>query len=84
MEMDRRRVSTGSLCKDGVEVDIAIARGAWALAGVQMKADAAVSASDFRRPRKLREAAGDRFSGDVVLYDAETSATLGSGAGLGP
>ena len=36
--------------------------------------------ADFRGLRKLKEAAGKRFAGGVVLYDGETS--LGFGDGL--
>ena len=63
--------------RDGVEVDVVIGRGAQALAGVEVKAGATVTASDFRGLRKLRDAAGDRFAGGVVLYDGETSAGFG-------
>ena len=63
--------------RDGVEVDIVIERGAQALAGVEVKAGATVTASDFRGLRKLRDAAGDRFAGGVLLYDGETSAGFG-------
>lgn len=65
--------------RDGVEVDIVIERGASALAGVEVKAAASVSAADFRGLRKLREAAGKRFAGGVVLYDGEVSASFGEG-----
>lgn len=65
--------------KDGSEVDIVMERGARALAGVEVKASATVTAADFRGLRKLREAAGKRFAGGVVLYDGETSASFGDG-----
>ena len=65
--------------KDGTEVDIVLERGARAVAGVVVKAAATVTAADFRGLRKLREAAGKRFAGGVVLYDGETSATFGEG-----
>ena len=65
--------------KDGTEVDIVIERGAQALAGVEVKASATVTASDFRGLRKLRDAAGSRFAGGVVLYDGEMSASFGGG-----
>lgn len=65
--------------KDGSEVDIVIERGARALAGVEVKSGATVTAADFRGLRKLREAAGKRFAGGVVLYDGETSASFGDG-----
>ena len=65
--------------KDGVEVDIVLERGAHELAGVEVKAAATVTAADFRGLRKLREAAGGRFAGGVVLYDGESSASFGDG-----
>ena len=65
--------------RDGVEVDIVLECGAQALAGVEFKAGATVTASDFRGLRKLRDATGDRFAGGVVLYDGETSAGFGDG-----
>ncbi len=36
-----------------------------------------VTASDFRGLRKLRQAAGKRFAGGVVLYDGETMVSFG-------
>lgn len=65
--------------KDGAEVDIVIERGARELAGVEVKASATVTAADFRGLRKLRESAGRRFAGGVVLYDGETTASFGDG-----
>ena len=65
--------------KDGTEVDIVMERGARVLAGVEVKAAATVTATDFRGLRKLREAAGKRFVGGVVVYDGETSASFGDG-----
>ncbi len=65
--------------KDGAEVDIVIERGARLLAGVEVKAAATVAPADFRGLRKLKEAAGNRFRGGVVLYDGETSASFGDG-----
>ena len=62
--------------KDGVEVDIVIERGMQAIAGVEVKAGATVTASDFRGLRKLKDAAGSRFAGGVVLYDGEMSASF--------
>ena len=65
--------------KDGAEVDIVIERGARAMVGVEIKAAATVTAADFRGLRKLKEAAGKRFAGGVVLYDGEISASFGDG-----
>ena len=65
--------------KDGAEVDIVIERGAHMLAGVEVKAGATVTTADFRGLRKLKQAAGSRFAGGVVLYDGETCASFGEG-----
>lgn len=65
--------------RDVAEVDIVIERGAHRIAGVEVKAAATVTAADFRGLRKLKEAAGRRFAGGVVLYDGETSAGFGDG-----
>ncbi|MCU7923285.1 MAG: ATP-binding protein [Candidatus Thiodiazotropha sp. (ex Dulcina madagascariensis)] len=65
--------------KDGVEVDIVLETGSQRVAGVEVKAAATVTASDFRGLRKLRQAAGKRFSGGVVLYDGETMVSFGDG-----
>ena len=65
--------------KDGAEVDIVLERGAGQVAGVEVKASATVTSADFRGLRKLKDAAGKRFAGGVVLYDGETSAGFGDG-----
>ena len=65
--------------KDRAEVDIVIERGALAVAGVEVKAAATVTPSDFGGLRKLRKAAGERFSSGVVLYDGEIGASFGDG-----
>lgn len=63
--------------KDGAEVDIVLDRGAGEVAGIEVKAAATVTATDFRGLKKLREAAGDRFLTGVVLYDGESVAGFG-------
>jgi predicted AAA+ superfamily ATPase len=63
--------------KDGAEVDIVIEHGSRALAGVEIKASATVTAADFRGLRKLKDASGKRFVSGVVVYDGETSASFG-------
>lgn len=63
--------------RDAAEVDIVIERGARTVAGVEVKASATVTAADLRGLRKLKEAAGARFAGGVVLYDGDTSAGFG-------
>ncbi|MFL5439388.1 MAG: ATP-binding protein [Myxococcales bacterium] len=63
--------------KDATEVDIVVEQGPRAIAGVEVKAGATVSESDLRGLRKLRKAAGTAFRRGVVLYDGETTASLG-------
>ncbi len=65
--------------RDGAEVDIVLERGAHEVAGIEVKAAATVTASDFRGLRKLKAAAGKRFASGVVLYDGETSVGFGEG-----
>ena len=65
--------------RDGVEVDIVLEQGAGMVAGVEVKAAATVTATDFRGLRKLKEAAGRRFKAGVVLYDGEVTAPFGKG-----
>ena len=65
--------------KDLAEVDIVIERGTSQLAGVEVKAAATVSSSDFRGLRRLKEASGKRFAAGVVAYDGETSVSFGDG-----
>ncbi|MCY4079102.1 MAG: ATP-binding protein [Caldilineaceae bacterium] len=65
--------------RDGAEVDVVLERGTRALAGVEIKAGATVTTADFRALRKLKAAAGIRFSCGVVLYDGETSVRFDDG-----
>ena len=65
--------------KDGVEVDIVAERGAYAVAGIEVKASATVVPADFRGLCKLAKAAGERFAGGVVLYDGEACTGFGNG-----
>ena len=58
--------------KDQVEVDIVMESGS-RVAGVEVKAGATVTVSDFRGLRRLKDACGERFAAGVVLYDGETS-----------
>lgn len=59
--------------RDGVEVDLVLEQDGHAIAGVEVKASATVTAADFRGLRQLRAAAGERFQAGVVLYDGEHS-----------
>lgn len=63
--------------KDGVEVDIVLEGIGQRVAGVEVKAAATVTAKDFRGLRKLKESAGARFAGGVVLYDGEVTTSFG-------
>ena len=65
--------------KDGSEVDIVLERAGTQVAGVEVKASATVTSSDFRGLRKLKEAAGANFAVGTVLYDGETTAGFGDG-----
>jgi predicted AAA+ superfamily ATPase len=65
--------------RDKVEVDIVIERGVRQLAGVEVKAAATVTATDFRGLRKLKHTTGKRFVAGVVLYDGEAVASFGDG-----
>ena len=65
--------------KDKIEVDLVIEKGSVAVAGVEVKASSTVRASDFRGLHKLKDAAGDRFAGGVVLYDGEKCWSFGEG-----
>ncbi|MFQ5631994.1 MAG: ATP-binding protein [bacterium] len=63
--------------KDGYEVDIVLEKGTRQIAGVEVKAAASVTSSDFHGLHKLASAAGKRFIAGVVLYDGEASASFG-------
>ncbi len=65
--------------RDDFEVDIVLEQGHAAVAGVEVKAAATVGESDFRGLRKLRDAAGRRFTGGVVLYDGGAAVRFGDG-----
>ena len=62
--------------RNGVEVDFVLERGT-ELAGIEVKASATVTASDFKGLRKLQEAVGSRFTAGIVLHDGETCASFG-------
>lgn len=63
--------------KDGAEVDIVIERGSRRVAGVEVKASATATSSDFRGLHRLAAATGDRFVGGAVVYDGEMCASFG-------
>lgn len=55
--------------KDQHEVDIVIEDRTRQTVGIEVKASATVSSSDFTGLRRMAEAAGKRFVAGVVLYD---------------
>jgi len=63
--------------KEGAEVDCVLAAGEHAVAGVEVKAGATVTAADFAGLRKLQAAAGDAFRGGAVVYDGEVTLPFG-------
>ena len=63
--------------KDQVEVDIVLERGR-RVAGVEVKAGATVTASDFRGLHRLKEASGTSFAAGAVLYDGEAVVGFGN------
>jgi len=62
--------------KDKVEVDIIIERGRQ-LAGIEIKASATVTQSDFKGLKKLKDACSEQFSAGVVFYDGESILPFG-------
>lgn len=62
--------------KDKVEVDIVIENGQQ-IAGIEVKAAATVTASDFKGLKKLKETCGKSFAAGVVFYDGESIVPFG-------
>lgn len=62
--------------KDKVEVDLVIHRGRQ-LAGIEIKAAATVTASDFKGLKKLKESCAEQFVAGVVFYDGENILPFG-------
>ena len=63
--------------KDSYEVDIVLEIAGRDISGVEVKASATVTDSDFRGLRKLKDASGARFTAGVVLYDGENLVCFG-------
>jgi uncharacterized protein len=63
--------------KDGREVDAILERRDGSVIGVEVKAAASVSQSDFRGLTRMRDALGRRFKAGAVLYTGENSVTFG-------
>jgi hypothetical protein len=65
--------------RDGFEVDLVLERPGGGLVGVEVKAGATVTATDFRGLQKLKDGSGKHFSAGVVLYDGEVAGSFGEG-----
>ena len=63
--------------KDQDEVDIIVEGEGGDVVGIEVKAAATVTASDFKGLRKLSAASGKDFKLGVVLYDAEQTVPFG-------
>jgi len=63
--------------KDKVEVDIIIEQGQQ-ISGIEVKAAATVTASDFKGLKKLKESSGNSFTTGVVFYDGESIVPFGN------
>ena len=63
--------------KDRNEVDIVVENRRGEIVGIEVKASATVSSSDFSGMRKLAEATGDRFVQGLVLYDHDQVVPFG-------
>lgn len=61
----------------GEEVDVVLENAAGRLVGIEVKASASVSESDFRGLRVLAEAAGRRFARGVVLHAGSATVPFG-------
>lgn len=64
--------------KDQYEVDIVIERDGRSLCGIEVKAGATVTSSDFKGLQRLREASGSRFRRGIILYDGEHTLPFGN------
>lgn len=70
--------------RDGREVDLVLERRNGAVAGVEVKAAASVTTSDFRGLKHLRDKLGDRFKLGVVLYTGEQPLPFGDRLAAAP
>lgn len=74
---DRQHTFSHFRDRDGAEVDLVIERSVASLVGVEVKASATVRPTDFKGLRKLKEVAGKRFKGGVIVYSGETCLPFG-------
>ncbi len=61
----------------GREVDVVLEGPGGKVAGVEVKASAVVSASDFAGLHALAEAAGKKFARGILLYDGDAAVPFG-------
>lgn len=78
-----RSLFSAFVIKDDIEVDLVLERGTHEGAGVEVKAAATVTTADFRGMKKSASAAGTRFVGGVVLYDARRPPAWATGCTRG-
>lgn len=64
--------------KDQVEVDFVLESPLRAVIGIEVKAAATVTASDFKGLRRLREHCGQAFTSGIVLYDGTAAVPFGN------
>ena len=62
---------------DQIEVDVVVENRLGDVVGVEVKASASVTASDFRGLKQLASLAGDQFKLGVVLYDGTQTLPMG-------
>jgi predicted AAA+ superfamily ATPase len=60
------------------EVDLVLERDDGIVAGIEIKASATATSSDFAGMKKLADACGSKFAYGVVLYDGDTIVPFGS------
>ena len=60
------------------EVDLVLERDDGIVAGIEVKASATVTPSDFVGMKKLADACGSKFVYGVVLYDGDTIVPFGA------
>ena len=70
--------------QDGHEVDIVLERDDGAIAGIEVKASATVTARDLSGLKRLAEAVKTRFAFGVVLYDGDTIVPFGERLAAAP
>ena len=65
--------------KDQVEVDFVLESPLRAILGIEVKAAATVTSTDFKGLRRLRDLSGKAFVSGIVLYDGTDALPFGDG-----